>query len=73
MTSIFLAVVILLGVITARRIVNPMERVIGLLKNIAEGEADLTKRLDISSKDEVGQLAGWFNTFVDTLQGIIKK
>jgi methyl-accepting chemotaxis protein len=72
-TSLFLAGVIFLGVITARRIVNPIERVLGLLENIAEGETDLTKRLDISSSDEVGQLARWFNTFVGTLQGIIKK
>lgn len=43
------------------------------LKDIAEGEGDLTKRLSIASKDEVGDLASSFNLFLDKLQGIIKE
>ncbi|MBI5181298.1 MAG: HAMP domain-containing protein [Nitrospirae bacterium] len=72
-TFFFLTIVIFLGIVTARRMLSPIERVIGMLKDIAEGEADLTKRLDITSSDEIGQLAKWFNVFVETLQGIIKR
>ncbi|MBI5748497.1 MAG: HAMP domain-containing protein [Nitrospinae bacterium] len=73
---IFLGGVIFMGIITARAIVSPIEGVILMLRNIAEGEADLTKRLDVSTSstnDEIGQLAKWFNIFVSTIQGIIKK
>ena len=41
------------------------------LKDIATGEGDLTKRIDVSSKDEIGETAGWFNTFVENLAVII--
>ncbi len=74
--SLFLGGAIFMGVVIARAIVSPIERVIVMLKNIAEGEADLTKRLDVSTSstnDEIGQLAKWFNIFASTLQGIIKK
>ena len=43
------------------------------MKDIAEGEGDLTKRLEVSSSDEVAELARWFNTFMDKLQEILCK
>jgi methyl-accepting chemotaxis protein len=54
-------------------IVNPIVRTSEMLKDIAQGEGDLTKRLDISSKDEVGDLAKWFNVFVAKLRAIMLK
>ena len=41
------------------------------LKNIAEGEGDLTLRIEQFSKDETGELVYWFNHFVDKLQKTI--
>jgi methyl-accepting chemotaxis protein len=43
------------------------------MKDVAEGEGDLTKRLEVSSHDEVAELARWFNTFMDKLQEILSK
>ena len=54
-------------------IVKPINRAIANLKDIAEGEGDLTKRLDATAKDEIGELGLWFNTFIAKLQGIIVK
>ena len=34
------------------------------LKDISEGEGDLTKKIDITSKDEIGTMAAYFNKFV---------
>ncbi|GAL22293.1 methyl-accepting chemotaxis protein [Vibrio maritimus] len=45
-------------------LVNELARVSKALKEIASGEGDLTQRLEPRSKDEVGQLARNFNTFV---------
>ncbi|MBI9092672.1 MAG: methyl-accepting chemotaxis protein [Desulfobacterium sp.] len=60
--------------ILCRRIVeNPVNQAVAALKDIAQGEGDLTKRIEINSTDEIGELAGWFNTFLDKLQDIIRQ
>lgn len=66
-----LIVGIVVSVILTRILVKPVRAAAEMLKDIAQGEGDLTKRLVVSTKDEVGQMAGWFNTFVEKLQGII--
>lgn len=42
------------------------------IKDISEGDGDLTKRLEVTSKDEVGRVSVHFNTFLDKLQGMIQ-
>ena len=39
-----------------------------MMKDIAQGEGDLTRRLEINSPDEMVELARWFNTFVEKIQ-----
>ncbi|WP_447748740.1 methyl-accepting chemotaxis protein [Pseudomonas nicosulfuronedens] len=69
-------VAILIGLfamwLTARGVTRPILNVAAMLRNIASGEGDLTKRLDYAGKDELGELAGWFNRFLDKLQPIIR-
>lgn len=55
----------------ANRISRPLIKTSQMLKDIAEGEGDLTQRINISSKDETGELANWFNLFVSKLQQMI--
>ncbi len=43
------------------------------LKEISQGDADLGKRLKVSSKDEVGQISSNFNDFVSMLDDLIRK
>jgi len=57
----------------AQGIVRPINNAVAGLKDIAEGEGDLTMRLKVESRDEVGEMAKWFNTFIEKLQGIIKQ
>ncbi len=54
-----------------RNVIKPINMVAGGIKDIAQGEGDLTKRLDVKTKDEMGDLVKWFNTFVEKLQSII--
>lgn len=42
------------------------------LRDIAEGDADLTQRLDAHGRDSLGELAGYFNVFVGRIQGMLK-
>lgn len=51
--------------------VSPINAVVDALRDIAEGEGDLTRRLQIRSHDEVGQLSSWFNTFIERVHKII--
>lgn len=52
-------------------LVNALKSLISNFQDIAEGEGDLTKRIDIKSKDEIGELAKYFNIFIEKLQGIV--
>ncbi|MCY1492261.1 Methyl-accepting chemotaxis protein McpU [compost metagenome] len=62
---------LLLMWLTARGVTRPILGVAAMLRNIASGEGDLTRRLDYDKPDELGELAGWFNRFLDKLQPII--
>ena len=59
--------------LVAASITSPLSLAIEGLKEVAQGQGDLTKRLDASGKDEVGELTKWFNAFIENLQAIISK
>ena len=63
--------VFVMAIITKRGIINPIKKVTYMIRDIAEGEGDLTKRLEITVNDELGELSHWFNAFVDKLEKII--
>ena len=69
--GILFALIITLCMMIALGIVGSLKSMIASFKDIAEGEGDLTKRIEINSKDEIGELAGWFNAFIEHLQKII--
>ena len=51
-----------------QRMLSPVFSMVSRLEDIAQGEADLTKRLEVETDDELGEMAQWFNTFADRLQ-----
>ncbi len=55
------------------RIIRPINDTVERLKDIAQGEGDLTMRLNIKNRDEVGELAHWFNLFVEKLRAMLKE
>ncbi|EKD39041.1 MAG: hypothetical protein ACD_75C00522G0002 [uncultured bacterium] len=52
-------------------LVGALNLMIANFRDIAEGEGDLTKRISIKSQDEIGELAKWFNIFIEKLQGVV--
>ena len=67
--TILIATVISLFLTTT--LTNPIKAVDNAVNEIASGNADLTQRLDINSKDEIGSLGNGFNKFVEKLHEII--
>ncbi|MBB1486248.1 methyl-accepting chemotaxis protein [Oceanospirillum sediminis] len=63
----------LIGTFFSRIITRPMDKVTQALQQISVGEGDLTARLSIESKDELGVLSESFNGFVEKLQNIIRE
>jgi methyl-accepting chemotaxis protein len=53
-------------------VTGPLNEVSHRIQNIADGDGDLTIRLDASRKDELGKLAGNVNRFMDKLQSLIR-
>lgn len=66
-------ITILLGLLISGIVTRPIDRTVEMLKSIAAGKGDLTKRLDISSNDEIGMFGRWFNKFVDGLYYIVQE
>jgi len=64
---------IIIALFIANMIIKPILVIVDRIKDIAQGEGDLTVRVDATAKDETGELAMWFNTFLAKLQDIIAK
>lgn len=68
-----IAIMLLIAINTYIVIITPIGEMIDRVKDIAEGEGDLTTQLDESAKNEFGELAHWFNAFVQKLHMLINK
>lgn len=75
--GVTLVVLLLLGVVlawlVARTVTGPIKLVVTTIRDIAQGEGDLTRRLPVNSTNEIGELSEWFNTFINKLHGIISQ
>lgn len=73
LAGLFAAIVgIVAMILLANNIGKIMMQLVERMRDIAEGEGDLTRRIEIHSKDETGQLAHWFNTFVARMQETLR-
>lgn len=71
--SVLLLVFGIVGVVLSNTFLRPLQQIKDNLDDIAAGEGDLTRRLPIGSDDELGQLAGSFNRFVEKIHGLVKQ
>ena len=70
--SVLLLVFVLINVFMTRAIILPMKRTTEKLREIAAGEGNLSERMEVRSRDEIGDLAVQFNSFMDTLSGLVE-
>ena len=61
------------GLLFANRLAGVANRISSKMMDIAQGDADLSVRLPVLSKDEVGDIAHWFNEFAGNLEEVITK
>ncbi len=66
-----LIITVFILMVFSKRISAPILKTSAMLRDISEGEGDLTGRISVETKDEVGQLGQWFNAFIKKLQAMI--
>ncbi|QXI43989.1 methyl-accepting chemotaxis protein [Pseudomonas wayambapalatensis] len=66
------AVFAVAGAAFAKLIIRPINSVTSGLEDIAQGEGDLTRNLEVRGSDETAQLANWFNQFLGAIRGLIQ-
>ncbi|KAB2826072.1 methyl-accepting chemotaxis protein [Aliivibrio finisterrensis] len=71
-TAIVVIICTLLFNLLCSILFRPLNNVSQALAQIANGSGDLTQRIHVENKDEVGELANNFNTFVESLQQLIQ-
>ncbi len=52
---------------------KPLNNLVAMVKDVATGDGDLTKRLSLNRGDEIGRLGHWFDVFLGNLHGIMKE
>ncbi|PEL18575.1 chemotaxis protein [Bacillus toyonensis] len=67
--SLMLGVIVIFFIL--KSIINPLRQLVISAQRISQG--DLTEKIDIRSKDELGQLGGSFNTMAESLRNIISQ
>jgi len=73
LTVILVLLVSIGSVLIIQRIMNNVHGVIDSLTAIASGDGDLTRRVDVRSDDEIGEMIKLFNSFLNKLQATIHK
>lgn len=64
---------IFISTVIIKQITKPIKTTTEMLKDIASGNGDLTKRLEVISKDEIGDMSKYFNLFIDNIHCIVKE
>ncbi|KKL89367.1 hypothetical protein LCGC14_1915420 [marine sediment metagenome] len=72
--GVFLSVLGVVAIwLVARKSIRPLTEMTELVASIAEGEGDLTQRLNISYRDETGKLSSLLNTFIKKLHNLVQQ
>jgi|GEM_PF-1325277 len=69
--TVFSLLIVGLILFINKAVVQPINKVAESMEDIASGEGDLTKRINIRNKDEIGSLAQWFNAFIERMNDIV--
>lgn len=66
-----IGLIILITLIMVEKSIRPVINMKDMMKEAAEGEADMTRRMEAGAMDEIGETAYWFNIFIERVQRLI--
>jgi len=66
-----LAMVIIATIVIRNSIVQMLRKAINIIRDIAEGEGRLDQRVNIDSKDEIGEMSKWIDIFIEKIHKIV--
>ena len=69
LTAIFLVLGVTIGILVARQVAKPLQQVQAVIEAVADG--DLTRRVEINSKDEIGAVANALNRTMDSMTEVL--
>ncbi|MDR0322144.1 MAG: methyl-accepting chemotaxis protein [Treponema sp.] len=69
--GVFLLIGIMLAMFFIRRIFLPLNRINVILKEVSEGEGDLTRTISVNTKNEMGSLAHYFNLTLEKIKKLV--
>ena len=69
--AVVLGLMAIIGAVILKGVLHALAAVTNRMRSMAEADADLTVRLNIQSKDEVGILAGYIDQFVDKIASVL--
>ncbi|MBU1043410.1 MAG: methyl-accepting chemotaxis protein [Candidatus Omnitrophica bacterium] len=73
-TMIVIAIfLVIFALIIINAITQPATSMLKMLKDIAMGKGDLTKKIEINTSDEIGELGIYFNLFLEQMRSLISK
>jgi methyl-accepting chemotaxis protein len=64
----FAAFIMAISVLISRQVTVPVRQMVHMAKGLAHGEGDMTKRLGLTHRDEVGEAAGFIDQFIEKVQ-----
>lgn len=66
-----LILILIMLLIITNNTIGPINKTKDMLKDIAEGEGDLNKRLELNTNDEIGEFSKYFNLFVEKISELV--
>ncbi|MBQ8678440.1 MAG: HAMP domain-containing protein [Treponema sp.] len=70
-SGISTVLLIVLSIIISFKITKPIKEFSAVLKDISEGEGDLTRKIEVSSRDEIGEMAEYFNNIFAKIRQLV--
>ncbi len=73
MIIIDIFIILLIILVLQKSLINPIKKLDATAKDLATGDADLSKRIEVVSNDEIGHAIISFNTFLDKVESIARE
>jgi len=71
LSIVVMALIAPIVILVPRALTRPIRLLTGILRDVSEGEGDLTRKIHVNSKDEVGKLAYYFNLTLEKIKGMV--